>query len=121
MTTHPQEERQQQLTFSFFLSPPESFSMTKFRVIADIHRGTAEPVAADVVQVDGTAFYKSHDRSLRPVDADCLHSGEKYVISGWHDDQAAAYAEAAEELGRRSQQLAALRMLCLSGQEVNHA
>ena len=121
MTTHPQEERQQQLTFSFFLSPPESFSMTKFRVIADIPRGTAEPVAADVVQIDGTAFYRSHDRSLRPVDTDCLHSGEKYVISGWHDDQAAAYAEAAEELGRRSQQLAALRMLCLSGQEVNHA
>ena len=94
--------------------------MTTFRVICDIPRGTAEPMAADVVQVDGTAFYKSSDRSLRPVDSDGLHSGEKFVISGWHDDQANADAEAAEELGRRSQQLAALRMLCLAGQEVNH-
>ena len=121
MTTHPQEERQRQLTFSFFLSPPESFSMTKFRVIADIPRGTAEPVAADVVQIDGTAFYRSHDRSLRPVDTDRLHSGENYISSRWHDDRADAYAEVAEELGRRSQQLAALRLVCLSGQEVNHA
>ena len=95
--------------------------MTKHRVIADIPNGTAQPVAADVVQVDGTAFYRAHDRTLRPVDTDILHSGEKYVISRWHDDQAAAYAEAADELGRRSQQLAALRMLCLAGQEVNHA
>jgi hypothetical protein len=93
---------------------------TKYRIICDIPRGTAEPMVADVVQVDGTAFYKSHDRSLRPVDADSLHSGEKYVISGWHDGQAAAYAEVADELGRRSQQLAALRMLCLAGQEVTH-
>jgi len=95
--------------------------MTKHRVIADIKSGTAEPVTADVVQVDGTAFYRSHDRSLRPLDGDSLHSGEKFVITGWHDDQAAAYAEAAEELGRRSQQLAALRMLCLAGREVNDA
>jgi hypothetical protein len=95
--------------------------MTKHRVIADIPNGTAEPTAADVVQVDGTAFCRAHDRSLRPVDADGLHSGEKYVISGWHDDQADAFAEVAEELGRRSQQLAALRLICLAGQEVNHA
>jgi hypothetical protein len=94
--------------------------MTKFRVIADIPKGTAVPVIADVVQVDGTAFYRAHDRTLRPVDADSLHSGENFVISGWHDDQVSAYAEAAEELGRRSQQLAALRMLCLAGQEVKH-
>jgi len=93
--------------------------MMKHRVIADIKAGTAEPVTADVVQVDGTDFYRAHDRSLRPVDADSLHSGEKFVITAWHDDQAAAYAEAADELGRRSQQLAALRMLCLPGQEVN--
>jgi len=93
---------------------------TKHRVIADIPNGTAEPMAADVVQVDGTAFYRSHDRSLRPVDADGLHSGEKYVISGWHDDRAVAFAEVAEELGRRSQQLAALRILCLAGAEVAH-
>lgn len=93
---------------------------TKHRVIADIPNGTAEPVVADVVQVDGTAFYRAHDRSLRPLESDSLHSGEKYVVSGWHDDQAAAYAEAAEELGRRSQQLAALRLICLAGQEVAH-
>ena len=94
--------------------------MTKFRVIADIPKGTAVPVIADVVQVDGTAFCRSHDRSLRPVDADRLHSGENYISSRWHDDQAAAFAEVAEELGRRSQQLAALRRVCLAGQEVNH-
>ncbi len=94
--------------------------MTKHRVIADIPRGTATAVAADVIQVDGAAFYKSHDRSLRPLDAEGLHSGENFIITRWHDDQADAYVEAAEELGRRSQQLAALRMLCLAGQEVNH-
>ena len=95
--------------------------MTKFRVIADIPKGTAVPVIADVVQVDGTAFYKAHDRSLRPVDSDGLHSGENYISSRWHDDQAAAYAEVADELGRRSQHLAALRLICLAGREVNHA
>lgn len=95
--------------------------MTKHRVICDIPRGTAEPTAADVVQVDGTAFYRAHDRSLRPVDADRLHSGENYISSRWHDDQADAYAEVAEELGRRSQQLAALRLVCLAGREVNDA
>jgi hypothetical protein len=94
--------------------------MTKHRVIADIPNGTTKPVIADVVQVDGAAFVKAHDRSLRPVDADRLHSGENYISSRWHDDQADAFAEVAEELGRRSQQLAALRMLCLAGQEVNH-
>ena len=95
--------------------------MTKFRVIADIPKGTAVPVIADVVQVDGTAFYKAHDRSLRPVDRDGLPSGENYISSRWHDDQAAAYAEVADELGRRSQHLAALRLICLAGREVNHA
>ena len=94
--------------------------MTKTRVIADIPNGTAKPVIADVVQVDGAAFVKAHDRSLRPVDADRLHSGENYISSRWHDDQAAAYAEVAEELHRRSQQLAALRLLCLAGAEVAH-
>jgi hypothetical protein len=95
--------------------------MNKYRVIADIPNGTAAPVAADVVQVDGTAFYRAHDRSLRPVDADRLHSGENFISSRWHDDQAAAFAEVAEELGRRSQQLAALRLVCLAGGEVTHA
>jgi len=94
--------------------------MTKHRVLADIPNGTAQLVAAEVVQVDGTAFYKAHDRSLRPVDADRLHSGENYISSRWHDDRADAYAEVAEELGRRSQQLAALRLICLAGQEVAH-
>jgi hypothetical protein len=94
--------------------------MTKHRVIADIPNGTAKPVIADVVHVDGTTFVKAHDRSLRPVDSDRLHSGENYISSRWHDDQADAFAEVAEELGRRSQQLAALRMLCLTGQEVAH-
>jgi hypothetical protein len=94
--------------------------MTKHRVIADIPNGTAKPVAADVVQVDGTTFYRAHDRSLRPIDSDRLHSGENYISSRWHDDKADAFAEVAEELGRRSQQLAALRMLCLTGQEVAH-
>lgn len=94
--------------------------MTKHRVIADIPNGTAKPVAADVVQVDGTTFYRAHDRSLRPVDSDRLHSGENFIISRWHDHQADAFAEAAEELARRSQQLVALRMLCLTGQEVAH-
>jgi|LakMenEpi03Aug12_release.lakeMendotaPanAssembly.Ray.scaffolds.fasta_scaffold2412244_1 hypothetical protein len=121
MTTPPKEERQRQLTFSFFLNPPqESFFMTKHRVLADIPNGTAQLVAAEVVQVDGTAFYKAHDRSLRPVDTDRLHSGENYISSRWHDDRADAYAEVAEELGRRSQQLAALRLICLAGQEVAH-
>jgi hypothetical protein len=94
--------------------------MTKHRVIADIPNGTAKPVAADVVQVDGTTFYRAHDRSLRPVDSDRLHSGENYISSRWHDDKADAFAEVAEELGRRSQQLAALRLLCLAGAEVAH-
>ena len=94
--------------------------MTKHRVIADIPNGTTKPVIADVVQVDGAAFYRAHDRSLRPVDADGLHSGENFISSRWHDDQATAYAEVAEELGRRSQQLAALRLLCLANAGVAH-
>jgi len=94
--------------------------MTKHRVIADLSDGTARAVTADVVQVEGADFYRSHDRTLRPVDADTLHSGERYVISRWHDDQAAAFAEAAEELGRRSQHFAALRLVCLAGGEVAH-
>ena len=94
--------------------------MTKHRVICDITRGTAEPSTAEVVCLDGIDLYRAHDRSLRPVDAEGLHSGENFISSRWHDNQAAAYAEVAEELGRRSQQLAALRLLCLAGAEVAH-
>jgi len=94
--------------------------MPMFKVSVDIPAGTAKPVAADVVQVDGETFYRDHARCLRPVDSDRLHSGENFIISRWHDHQADAFAEAAEELARRSQQLAALRMLCLTGQEVAH-
>ena len=95
--------------------------MTKHRIIVDIKAGMAEPVTTSTVAVDGLEHWRCADGTLRPMATEGLFSGERFITTRWHDDQAAAYAEAAEELGRRSQQLAALRLVCLAGGEVTYA
>ncbi len=93
--------------------------MKKFRITIDIGAGTIHPRAVEAVEVSpGRLHYRAWDGSLRPILAEPLHSGDKWIATAWHDDPGNARAEAAAELARRAEQLARLSEACMSGQEV---
>jgi len=96
--------------------------MTMHQVRVDLrdHRAKAHTVEAIEVPEQGL-FYRAYDGSLRPIDGDRLHSGDGWIVTPFHEDPAAAWAEAADELGRRAQALAAIRLVCVAGGEVAHA
>jgi hypothetical protein len=95
--------------------------MTKHQVRVDLRDGTAKAAAVEIMEVvPGQEFYRAWDGSLRPVEGASLHSGDGWIVTGFHDEPDTAWAEAAAELERRMQSLAALRLVCLAGREVVH-
>ncbi len=95
--------------------------MTKHQVRIDLRDGTAKAAAVEMIEaVPGQAFYRAWDGSLRPISGASLHSGDGWIVTTFHDEPGPAWAEAAEELHRRVQSLAALRLVCLAGGEVAH-
>jgi hypothetical protein len=95
--------------------------MTKHQVRVDLRDGTASATSVDTIEVaPGHPYYRAYDESLRPIARDRLHSGETWIVTSWHDEESDAWAEAAAELDRRMQMLAAMRLVCLAGREVVH-
>lgn len=95
--------------------------MTKHQVRVDLRDGKATANSVETIEVvPGHTYYRAWDGSLRPVAGASLHSGDGWIVTAFHDEPGAAWAEAAEELERRMQALAALRLVCLAGQEVVH-
>lgn len=93
--------------------------MNKHRIIVDLRNQTTKPQTVEAFELPtGGIYYRSHDDSLRSLAREGLFSGETYIVTAWHDDIGAAWAEAADELGRRVQALASIRLVCLAGQEV---
>jgi hypothetical protein len=93
--------------------------MKKHRLIIDIPHGSITPLVAELIEVAlGQFYYCDYDKNLRAIDRDSHFYDERFVRTGWHDEPAAARAEAAEELARRAEQLARLHEACMSGQEV---
>jgi hypothetical protein len=96
--------------------------MKKFRITIDIGAGTIQPAAVETIEVaPGQLHYRAWDGSLRPIEAEDLHSGGNWIATRWHDDPGNARAEAAAELARRAEQLARLSEACMSGKAVDHA
>lgn len=96
----------------------ECAQVTMHRIFVDTVAGTVTPISAEVVRLAGKDYVQHADGSLRLVESERAWSGERYISTGWHDDQAAAYAEAADLLGRRAQAVAALRLTCLAAADV---
>lgn len=93
--------------------------MMRHRVIVNIPAATVVPVTTEAIEIEpGRAYVRAHDGSLRPMDVDGFFSGDAHVSTGWHEDLPSAYAEAADELGRRAQALAALRLIVDAKKEV---
>ena len=93
--------------------------MKKHQITIDIEAGGITPMSVDPIEVSpGRFYYAAYDQSLRPIDGESLFCGERFIRTAWHDEPAAARAEAAEELARRAEQLARLHEACMSGQEV---
>lgn len=93
--------------------------MKKHRITVDLKAGTATPTAVETIEVaPGDIYYRAWDDSLRRIDAEGVHRGDAWIATAWHDDAAAAWEEAADELSDRIQRLASLRLVCLAGREV---
>lgn len=83
--------------------------MQMHRVIVDLPAGTIRPHAFDVFQViEGTLHYREPLGGFYPVDAEPLHSGERFIRTALHDDPEAAWAQALVELRRRGERLLSL-------------
>lgn len=94
--------------------------MTMHRIYCDLIDGTITARSTEVFELDGQAFYREASGCLRPVATDTLFSGQRYVATGWHASQTAAYSEAADELSRRAQAVALLHLNCRAAAEVVH-
>ncbi len=96
--------------------------MEKRRLTVDIHAGTLHRHTCAVVEITpGEQHYRDSLGGYSRVDAATLHSGERFVVTGLHDDLAAAGAAAAAELRRRAEQLVALAQQCEQIEESTHA
>lgn len=92
--------------------------MKKHQVRVDLRDGTAAARSVETFEVvPGHRYYRAYDESLRSIALERLHSGDTWIVTAWHDREPDAWAEAAEELNRRAQALAAIRLVCLAGQE----
>jgi hypothetical protein len=93
--------------------------MQKHRITVDLKAGTAKPTTVETIEIaPGDIYYRAWDDSLRRIDGEGIHNGDAWIATAWHDDAGSAWAEAAEELTRRIQRLASIRIVCLAGQEV---
>lgn len=96
--------------------------MQKHRITVDLKAGTLWPQTCPVVEViAGELHYRDGLGGFRRVDSAHLHSGEQFIISALHDDEAAATAEALVELRRRGEWLLSLADKFEQQQEHDHA
>jgi hypothetical protein len=107
-------------TLFLFSCPEECPVVKKYRIIVNVPAGTATPHMAEAVEIDGRHYTRQLDGTLRPLEVDAATAAGDYIASGWLDDQAAAYGQAAEEIDRQIHALATLRLVCMAGMEVIH-
>ncbi len=96
--------------------------MEKRRLTVDLQAGTLHRHMCAVVEITpGEQHYRDSLGGYARVDLATLHSGERFVVTGLHDDLAEAGAAAAAELRRRAEQLVAMARQCEQIKESTHA
>jgi hypothetical protein len=97
-------------------------TVDKCRLTIDLHAGTLHPITCPVVEITpGEQHYRDAFGAYARVDAASPYSGERFVVTGLHDDLGEAAAAAAAELRRRAEQLVALAQQCEQIEESTHA
>ena len=83
--------------------------MQKHRITVDMHAGRVVPQTCELVEVvAGETHYRDGLGGFHPIESVRLYSGERFITTTLHDDQAAAMAEALAELRRRGERLLSL-------------
>jgi hypothetical protein len=88
----------------------------KHRITLDVLHGGIYARDVDAIEIEpGELVYRDSDRALRPFATDCGFSGERYIVSAWHDTEESARVEAVAELDRRINAMRRLVERCLAG------
>lgn len=96
--------------------------MEKRRLTIDLQAGTVHPMTCPVVEITpGEQHYRDALGGYARVEAAASYSGERFVVTGLHDELGEAAAAAAAELRRRAEQLMALAQQCEQIEESTHA
>jgi hypothetical protein len=102
--------------------PQEIETVEKRRLTIDLRAATVHAHTYAVVQITpGEQHYRDDLGGYARVEAAAPYSGERFVVTGLHDNLAAAGAAAAAELRRRAEQLVALAHQCEQIEESTHA
>lgn len=95
--------------------------MHKYRFVVDLDGGSLQPQTCEIVQViAGQEHYRDSFGGFHPVAGARLYSGERYIVTGLHDGQTSAMAEALAELRRRGERLLSLADKFEQHQEHGH-
>ncbi len=90
--------------------------MTKYRIMLDLTDCAVYSRDCDAFEIEaGVLGYRDVDRALRPLSSDRQCSGERWIVTAWHDTAESARAEAAAELDRRIDAMRRLAERCLAG------
>ena len=96
--------------------------MQKHQITVDLKAGTLRPQTCTVVEVvAGELHYRDGFGGFQRVESAQLHSGDHFIITALHDDEAAALAQALTELRRRGERLLSLADKFEQQQEHHHA
>jgi hypothetical protein len=87
-------------------------------MIVNVNTGELTPDKTEAIEFQGRAYARQYDGSLRPLDAYGVGRAGEYLSSAWHNRQADACLDVAEQLARRAEELVNIRAACLAKSEV---